>query len=235
MSEPTRPDQPLSFDEVQQLFQALGVKTFGADLAEGRAFWSDEQGRVVASGRCQAILSYAPGNQSIAWAAAIPAFQQAGVPCIEPLDDEQPFRADVERAEAEDLARQACQLTNAQFLYESSSGPSTLFLAIRDFQPGAADAADEAHRVAAARAWAGARLAELAALLAGGEHAKAATLLRSFARGARNQAEMVVPGTDLAPRLAGLATQALMWSELLPAQAEQVTYGLGVAARGFAE
>lgn len=226
--------QTLSFEEVQQLFQTLGVKNFGADLAEGRAFWTDAQGKVVASGRCQAILSFAAANHSVAWASAIPAFQEAGVPCIEPLDDEEPFRADVDKEEAEDMARQACQLTNAQFLYESSSGPSTLYLAIRDFRAGGSDAADEAHRVAAARAWAGQRLAELAALIEAGEHLKAASLLRAFAKGARNQADMVVPGTDLAPRLAGLATQAMMWSDLLPDQAQQVAYGLGVASKGFA-
>lgn len=227
--------QPLSFEEVQQLFDTLGVKNFGADLAEGRAFWTDEGGRIVASGRCQAILSFAPANQSVAWASAIPAFQDAGVPCIEPLDDAQPFLEDVDQAEAEDLARQACQLTSAQFLYESTSGPSTLYLAIRDFQAGEADGADLDHRVSAATAWAGERLAVLADLLQAGETTKAASLLRAFAKGARNQAEMVVPGTDLAPRLAGLATQAMMWSDLLPAQADQVAYGLQVAARGFAE
>ena len=176
-------------------------------------------------------------NQSMMWAAAIPAFADAGVPCIEPLDPDETYKEDVGEEEAEELAGQAAQLVSAAFLYAApTGGGGKLFLAIRDFTPGSLDPDpdEEARRVEAARSWAEGKLRTLAEILEAGDTAKVRSLLRVFSGEAKQQADYVVPGTDLAPRLTGLATQSQMWAQLLPGEADKVAYALGVAANGFA-
>ena len=126
---------PLTYTEIEALFETLQIKTFNAALPEGRIEWLDASGAVVAAGACQAILSWSSGNSSLMWAEAIAAFQQAGVPCL-PAPDANTYQEGVTEAEAEVLATQAAQLTNAQFLYDAkTSEHSKLFLAIRDFRP----------------------------------------------------------------------------------------------------
>jgi hypothetical protein len=126
---------PLNYTEIESLFSELQISTFDAALPEGRIRWLDADGRFVAEGSCQAILSWSGRNNSLMWAAAIPDFVQTEVPCLPPPDEET-YQESVEEAEAEALARQAAQLVSAQFLYAAATGPeSKLFLAIRNFQP----------------------------------------------------------------------------------------------------
>ena len=126
---------PLTYTQIEQLFETLQIKTFNAALPEGRIEWLDARGTVVATGACQAILSWSGGNNSLMWAEAIAAFKDAGVPCL-PAPDEDTYQEGVTEAEAESLATQAAQLTNAQFLYDAPTSPqSKLFLAIRNFRP----------------------------------------------------------------------------------------------------
>ncbi|RME25858.1 MAG: hypothetical protein D6798_07920 [Deltaproteobacteria bacterium] len=234
--------EPLTFEQVASLFESLGIASFGAALPEGRIHWTNRAGEIVAHARCQAILSYAAANQSLMWAAGIESFQQAGVPCLPPPDESRPYEEDIGEDDAMELATQAAQLVNAQFLYAApTGGGSKLFLAVRDFTPGSPDAdpLEEERRIEATRAWAFGKLSRLAERLqqaVGDDQAVAevATLLRSLSGQADQQARFVVPGSDLAPRLAGLATQARMWADRLPADLEQVAYALRVAANGFA-
>ena len=90
----------LSFDEVQELFNTLGVQSFGAALPEGRIHWTNADGETVAHGRCQAVLSWAAANDSIMWADHIPHFGKAGVPCLPAPDPDQPYEEgiDIEQA-----------------------------------------------------------------------------------------------------------------------------------------
>lgn len=126
---------PLNYSEIESLFSSLNIQSFDAALPDGRISWLDGDERVVASGACQAILSWTGKNNSLMWAAAIPSFAEAGVPCLEP-PDEQTYQENVPEDDAEALARQAAQLVSAQFLYAAATGPdSKLFLAIRDFRP----------------------------------------------------------------------------------------------------
>ncbi len=128
---------PLTFDEVARLFDELGIKNFNAALPEGRIEWLDASGVVVAHGRCMAILSWSGENNSLMWAEAIESYKASKVPCLPALDEDHPYEEGVDAARAEELATQAAQLANAQFLYTAPTGPNShLFLAIRDFQPG---------------------------------------------------------------------------------------------------
>jgi hypothetical protein len=227
---------PLAFKELQALFDSLGVKDFGAALPEGRIHWTDAGGKVVAHARCRAILSWASTNHSIMWAEAIASFQQAGVPCLPAPEGEDPYVQDIDEDLAQELAGQSAQLVNAQFLYAApTGGGGKLFLAVTDFTPGAMDEdpGQEARRIEAARGWAAERLVRLAALLEQGEVDEVATLLGSLSGQARQQADFVVRGTDLAPRLSGLATQAMLWAQALPEHKDRVAYELKVAARGW--
>ncbi len=234
--------EPLTFEQVATLFESLGIASFGAALPEGRIHWTNQAGDVVAHARCQAILSYAAANQSLMWAAGIASFQEAGVPCLPPPDEDHPYEEDVGEDDAMDLATQAAQLVNAQFLYAApTGGGGKLFLAIKDFTPGSPDADpdEERRRIEATRAWAHGKLTRLAGRLrqASGDDdaiAEVATLLRSLSGQADQQARFVVPGSELAPRLAGLATQTRMWAERLPGDLDQVAYALQVAGNGFA-
>lgn len=126
---------PLNYTEIESLFTSLDIQRFDAALPEGRISWLDARDRVVATGACQAILSWSGKNNSLMWAAAIPDFAKAGVPCLEP-PDEVTYEENVSEEDAEAQARQAAQLVSAQFLYAAATGPeSKLFLAIRGFQP----------------------------------------------------------------------------------------------------
>lgn len=235
--------EPLTFDQVAELFDTLGVKSFGAALPEGRIHWTNADGAVVAHARCQAILSWAATNASVMWAEQIPSFQEAGVPCL-PAPDEDGYQEGVDEAEAQELASQAAQLANAQFLYAApSGGGGKLFLAIRGFVAGAPEADPEADdkRLASATAWVQTRLHQLSGLLAddsGDRALEAPGLLRAFADQCRQQAEFVVPGTELGTRLSGLSVQATTWATALSMDAShrpRVAYEMAVATNGFTD
>ncbi len=228
----------LTFAQVEQLFGTLGVKNFGAALPEGRIHWTNEAGDIVAHARCQAVLSYASANSSLMWCAAMDHFESAGVPCLPAPDEGPAYEADVTEEIALELATQAAQLTGAQFLYAApSGGGSQLFLAIRDFHPGAPeeDPSTQARRVAAARSWATARLRSVSTMIGEGRTDEAAAMLRSFDGELRQQAEFIVQGSDLAPRLAGLSSQAALWAEQAEAEPDRVAYEMSIATRGFDE
>jgi|GEM_PF-2915786 len=230
--------EPLTFDQVAELFESLGVKSFGAALPEGRIHWTNEDGKIVAHARCRAILSYAATNASIMWAEKIPSFEQAGVPCL-PAPDEEGYQEGVDENEAQDLASQAAQLANAQFLYAApTGGGGKLFLAIREFTAGTpeADPEDDARRLAATTAWVQERLTQLSALLAGDRADEAPGLLKAFADQAKQQATFVVPGSELASRLTGLSVQATTWATALSMDAnhrDRVAYEIAIAINGF--
>lgn len=124
------------FQEIQSLFQSLGIRSFFAELPEGRISWVDAAGTVVAVGRCKAILSYAGRNMSVAWAWGIPALTAAGVPTVEKDEDVPVYLENVPRRNAELFAMRAALHDGAEFYYEAPTGEeSVLFLAIHGFQP----------------------------------------------------------------------------------------------------
>lgn len=126
---------PLTYTEIEALFTSLGIATCSIDLPEGNISWLNQDNAVVATGKCQAILSWVGTNNSLLWAQGINEYQQLGVPCLPPPDDDV-FQQDVSEEEAESLARQAAQLVSAQFLYDvKTANQGKLFLAIRNFQP----------------------------------------------------------------------------------------------------
>lgn len=228
----------LTFDQVEKLFNSLGVKSFGADLAQGRIHWLDEGGQTVAFARCQAVLSHAATNDSIAWAEDLPHFKQAGVPCLPKLDGEEAYQDGVSLELAQELATQAAQLTGAQFLYTApSGGGGQLFLAVRDFTPGSPEEDPDAasKRIDGTRGWARNRLGTMVGVIREGRLDEAQALLASLAGEARNQAEFVVPGTDVAAQLEQLAVQSVTWAERVAEAPEPVAYELEIASRGFVE
>ncbi len=229
---------PLTFADVQELFETLGVKSFGAALPEGRIHWTNEAGEIVAHARCQAVLSWAATNNSLMWAESLSHFQQAGVPCLPKLDGEEDYMEGVDVEQAEILATQAAQLTGAQFLYTAPmGGGGQLFLAVRNFKPGAQepDPDAEQRRQDATRAWAGQKLRGIAKVLRDGRQDEAKSLLDALPGQASQQAEYVVAGTPVGARLEDLAQQATGWAEAAgdEAQAERLAYELDIAARGF--
>ncbi len=125
-----------SFDDIQQTFTALGVRDFSAALPEGRIQWLNAGGAVVAHARCAAVLSYASANQSMAWAEALPHFQQAGVPVLERPDGLPEYQVSVTEQMAEQMAARVARNAGAQFLYPAKYGNgSLLYLSITEFTP----------------------------------------------------------------------------------------------------
>jgi hypothetical protein len=231
--------EPLTFDQVAELFESLGVQSFGAALPEGQIHWTNKDGKIVAHARCQAILSFAATNASVMWAEKIPSFTEAGVPCL-PAPDDDGYEEGVDENEAQELASQAAQLANAQFLYAApTGGGGKLFLAIRNFTAGAPepDANEEARRLKATTAWVQERLRQLSTLLASDRSEEAPGLLKAFADQAKQQATFVVPGSELAGRLTGLSIQATTWGTALSLDGnnrDRVAYEMAIAINGFA-
>lgn len=232
--------EPLSFEQVAILFESLGVHSFGAALPEGRIQWTNTAGEVVAYARCQAILSYAATNASVMWAEKITSFTEAGVPCL-PAPDDTGYEEGLDENEAQELATQAAQLVSAQFLYAApTGGGGKLFLAIRGFTPGKpeADPAADAKRLASTMQWVQERLRQLSGLLSDERANEAPGLLKAFASQAKQQADFVVPGTDLSGRLTGLSVQATTWSTALqmdPKHRDRVAYEMAIAINGFSD
>lgn len=126
----------LSYDEIKGLFASLGVADFDAALPEGRIQWMEANGRVVATGRCAAILSWAAQNNSIAWAEALPHFQAAGVPTLTRPEGLPEYQAGVPENMAEQLAGRVARDHGALFLYAApTGGGSKLYLAVTAFTP----------------------------------------------------------------------------------------------------
>lgn len=225
------PDAPLPYVAIRALFDTLGVATFGAALPEGRIQWMNGAGDVVASASCEVVLSWAAGNDSILWGTKLPGFAEAGVPCV-PLPEAQPeSQVGVTKEEAESIATAACMGGGAQFLYEAPTGGGCLFLAVREFRPGAPgeeDAAAAAGRLDKARTWAAQSLARLAnALEEDDARADAVAALGAFARDLRNQADLVIAGLPAAASVRSLAERA----EDLQAIAEADPAGAAAALR----
>ena len=130
------PARDKRFAEIAEAFKTLGVKTFYAQLPEGRIAWVDENGQTVAQARCKAILSYATANQSVMWAWGLEHFAQAGVPTIAPDELVPVYMENVPQRNAEHLAMRAAEDDGAEFYYAAPSGEgSVLYLSIHDFTP----------------------------------------------------------------------------------------------------
>jgi hypothetical protein len=226
----------LSFGEISGLFGSLGIQSFGAALPEGRIHWMDKDGRVVAHGRCLAVLSHAPGNDSVMWAAGIPSFTDAGVPVV-PHEGEH-YLADTGPEQAEALALDAANKAGGLFAYQApTGGGGVLWLAITEFVPGALDSdPDEAERRArGARDYAAQTLSAVAEVLGDPSRAHdAAALLRSFAGVLGKQIEFVVAGLPVADSLGVLAADALDWAQALPAEVTRVRASVEAAAKHWA-
>jgi hypothetical protein len=230
--------EPLTFDQVSDLFESLGVKSFGAALPDGQIHWTNTEGEVVAHARCQAILSFAATNASVMWAEKIPSFTDAGVPCL-PAPDDDGYEEGVDETEAQELASQAAQLANAQFLYAApTGGGGKLFLAIRGFTAGTPEPqeGEEQRRLDATTSWVQERLQQLSKILSSDRADEAAGLLTAFADQAKQHATFVVPGSELAGRLTGLSIQATTWGTALSMDAnhrDRVAYEIAIAINGF--
>jgi hypothetical protein len=125
---------PLSFEDIQARFVALGITDFSAALPEGRIQWLNRDGAVVAHGRCVAVLSYAGANQSIAWAEALPHFKEAHVPCVERPEGLPEYQLNITEAMAEQLASRVARNAGAVFLYPAKTGQGgILYLGITEF------------------------------------------------------------------------------------------------------
>ena len=215
----------LSFEEVQGLFETLGIKTFGAALPEGQIHWLDAAGAVVAHGRCEAILSYASNNDSVMWAARIPQLIEAGVPTVAPEAEVPDYMEDMEEHHAQALAADAARRAGAQFLYAAPTGNGALYLAIFEFTPGGL--ADNpmlvAHRESDARRLVFQGLSRAAkALEAEGAEAEAAELLGGLARTLRQQATFVLKGLAMGEQVEAMAGTAEGWQKVLPGGRETV-------------
>ena len=227
--------EPLSFEEVEELFRTLGIRTFGAALPEGRIHWMDESGTVVAHGSCLAILSFAAANGSVMWAGEIPAFRQANVPVIPRPESFAGYQENVNEKHAEAMATAVCRSEGALFLYRApSGGGGALFLAVTEFHPGGleADPDDAARRSESARAWAFTSLTGIGALLEQGGSAEEAGLLLGRLRDqAHQQAEFVLKGLPAATEIDRLGDQAAAWAAAVPDHRDRVAYELNIAAR----
>jgi hypothetical protein len=112
------------------LLESLGAIGFGANLAGGKIYWTDKEGKVVAHAESKAILSWAATNNSAMWAFAIGQFQDAGVPLIKPSDASAEYISNISDEQAEEYAAKVALEASAEFLYRASNGANGLYLAV---------------------------------------------------------------------------------------------------------
>ena len=132
----TLPPREQRFSEIQAAFKELGIKTFYAELPEGRISWVDDGDVTVARARCKAILSYVATNQSLKWAWGLEHFVTAGVPMVARDETMPVYMENVPLRNAEHLAMRAADEDGAEFYYAAPTGEgSFLYLAIHGFEP----------------------------------------------------------------------------------------------------
>jgi hypothetical protein len=217
---------------IRMMFDQLGVASFGAALPEGDIHWMDDRGNIVARAKCAVVLSWAEGNRSILWGTKLPGFAEAGVPVVPLPEGQEESVLDVDKDDAESIATSACIGTNDpfQFMYEAPTGGGCLFLAVREFRPGAPneDAAAGQKRLEKARAWAASTLANLANVLEeDATRSEAIAAMGALGKNLRNQADLVIAGLPAAASVRMLAERV----EDLQAIAEHDPAGAATALR----
>lgn len=224
------PAPPMPYVAIRMMFDQLGVASFGAALPEGDIHWMDERGDIVARAKCAVVLSWAEGNRSIMWGTKLPGFAEAGVPVVPLPEGQDESVLDVDKDDAESIATGACMGGDAQFIYEAPTGGGCLFLAVREFRPGAPneDVAAGLKRLEKARAWAASTLANLANVLEeDATRSEAIESMGALGKNLRNQADLVIAGLPAAASVRMLADRV----EDLQAIAEADPAGAAAALR----
>jgi hypothetical protein len=122
--------------DIADLFRTLGVSRYDAALPEGQIGWRDDRGEVVASARCEVILSHSSIDRSVVYGAEHAQLRAASVPVV-PLDGVAADRRPSGPMDDADVRRVALDLAShrdAAFIYRCKFGSNSLYLAGFDLE-----------------------------------------------------------------------------------------------------
>ena len=178
---------------------------YRVDLANGRFWWQDEDGRVTVEADCKGILSYALSNRSVMMAWAVKSLQGGAV--IGPIEGMSEYHPNCDEGTAWDLALKAADGCGCDYVYRAPSAQDWFFLALWNVRLAAGNPAPEPHGTPAEHVH---RVIDglIAKATSGGAPEELATLLRNYGqdivessrrtwRGSPWEAELRAVGTAL--------------------------------------
>lgn len=124
----------LSPEQTAALLSEAGAVVAHPRLPMGLIVWKDDQGRPVASARCQAILHST--TQALIWSAGDPAMTEQGVPTVPIPHGLPPRQPGLPEAAARGMAQLALAGSDAELILPVEHGDGLLFLAIHGFAQG---------------------------------------------------------------------------------------------------
>ena len=209
----------MNIKEFGDLLESLGAIGFGANLAGGKIYWTDKEGKVVAHAESKAILSWAATNNSAMWAFAIGQFQDAGVPLIKPSDATAEYISNINDEQAEEYAAKVAIEASAEFLYRASNGANGLYLAVYNFKAESIELSAEDHRRKRNSSinYIVQMIANLAEILSNKKRTEEAmSLMNHFSEALNQQISVVLKDEDLKEEAGKLQRSIAAWLEMLP-------------------
>ena len=209
----------MNIKEFGDLLESLGAIGFGANLAGGKIYWTDKEGKVVAHAESKAILSWAATNNSAMWAFAIGQFQDAGVPLIKPSDASAEYISNISDEQAEEYAAKVALEASAEFLYRASNGANGLYLAVYNFKVESMELSAEDHRRKRNSSinYIVQMIGNLAEILSNKKRTdEAISLMKHFSDALNQQIAIVLKDDDLKEEATKLQRSIAAWVNMLP-------------------
>lgn len=209
----------MSIKEFGDLLERHGAIGFGANLAGGKIYWTDKEGKVVAHAQSKAILSWAATNNSAMWAFAIGQFQDAGVPVIKPSDAKADYIGNISDEQAEEFAAKAAIEAEAEFLYRASNGANGLYLAVYNFKAESIElsAEDLKRKRNSSINYIIQMIGNLAEILSNKKRSdEAISLMKHFSDALNQQIAIVLRDDDLKEEASRLQRSIAAWVGMLP-------------------
>lgn len=209
----------MNCQDFKMVLDELKVVGFGVNLAGGKIHWTDAAGLVVAHAEIKAILSWAATNNSAMWAHAIGQFQDAKVPVLIPKEKISDFIQNINDSEAADLASEAAEEADAEFIYRASNGANGLYLAVFNFKKESFELSSEdlARKRKSAIGYIVQMLGNIHEILSNKKRVEeAGNLLKHFDEVLNQQLEMLIKDEDLKDEGNRLKKSIQSWLNMLP-------------------
>ncbi len=123
----------LSPPQTDKLLQGVGAVSANPRLPMGLITWKGADGKPVAGGRCEAILTWKREDGDVVWAAADPEMLALGVPCVAVPKGMPARQGGLVVAAARGLAQLALAGSDAEFIHVIDGEQGLLFLGIYGF------------------------------------------------------------------------------------------------------
>lgn len=215
----------INLEKFQSILDSLGAVSFGANLAAGTIYWTNDKGEVVAHAEAKAIISWAATNHTAMWAYAIGQFEDSGVPVIKPENNKSEYLGNINDQQAAEFAVVVAEKAEAEFLYRAANGANGLYLAVYNFKAESIELSEDDHKRKRNSSinYIIQMIANLAEILSHKKRIEEAIKLMEHFRDALNQQiEIVLKDEDLKEEAAKLQRSIGAWVKMLPDQRRDV-------------